>query len=445
MDISSLLHCKSTCVCGKPHTVKIKEIIVKEDAVAILPDIVKKYGFKKIFLVSDIHTRKVAGEKVEEILSQTGIPFSGYSFPDAELVADENAVGSLFTHFDPSCDLIMGIGAGTINDICRFFSFRLQKEYVIVGTAPSMDGYASSVSPLIVDDMKVTYEAQPPLAVIGDTNILKDAPLPMIAAGVADVLGKYISLLDWWSANLFIGEYYCEAVAGIVRESVGEMIAQVERIRERRPETIEKIMNALIISGIAISYIGNSRPASGGEHQMAHYWEILFLLSRKPALLHGTKVGISSVGALYILKDLARNRPDFELARKKASDFSFSLWEEKIRKVYGQAADAVLLLEKETGKNSPEKVLARIDGMEAQWGAYEDALDLLPEPAFLIDLLKSMDAPFLPAQVGVAPEEVKHAVCYAKDLRNRFGFLQILFDLCLTDSIFQVLDQNKYI
>ncbi len=74
--------------------------------------------------------------------------------------------------------------------------------YIIIATAPSVDGFASDCAPLIVKNMRVTYEAKVPNAIIGDITILKDAPMDMIAAGVGDILGKYTCLVDWKLANM---------------------------------------------------------------------------------------------------------------------------------------------------------------------------------------------------------------------------------------------------
>jgi len=434
MDISKYLDKTIDCSCGKQHRLEIKDIIVCENALRQVPDIVKKQGFQKPYLVCDCHTYQIAGEKIEQYLQKEGIPFQTFIFSDEALVPDEYAVGRLFTHLDISCDLIIGIGSGTINDICRFVSYKLSKKYFIVGTAPSMDGFASNVTPLIVNDMKITYEAQMPAAIIGDLDILKNAPFPMIAAGVADVLGKYVCLMDWKSAALFFDEYYCPYVVEMVKQSIQDMIEQADNIQKRNPQTIKKVMEALIFSGIAMSYIGNSRPASGGEHQMSHYWEMQFLFEKKPALLHGTKVGITTVGALYMYKKIAEISPNFKDGADAALQFSYDTWEKNIKKAYGKAADEVLSLEKTVAKNAPQKVLSHLKAMEKNWEDYIEEIRELPDPSEIVDLLKKMEAPYSPAMVGVSELQVQNAVLYAKDLRNRFGFLQVLFDLQIGEN-----------
>jgi glycerol-1-phosphate dehydrogenase [NAD(P)+] len=50
------------------------------------------------------------------------------------------------------------------------------------------------------------------------------------------------------------------------------------------------IMEGLVLAGVGMSYVGNSRPASGSEHHLAHYWEMMFLQAGQEEPLHGTKV-----------------------------------------------------------------------------------------------------------------------------------------------------------
>ena len=47
-------------------------------------------------------------------------------------------------------------------------------------------GFASSIAAINVNNLKTTYDAQTPVAIIGDTEILKGAPYRMIAAGLGD-------------------------------------------------------------------------------------------------------------------------------------------------------------------------------------------------------------------------------------------------------------------
>jgi len=53
----------------------------------------------------------------------------------------------------------------------------------------------------------------------------------------------------------------------------------------------------------------------------------------------------------------------------------------------------------------------------------------LPTPEKIIAAMKKIQAPYLPKEIGVTPELLKNSIVYAKELRNRYGILQLLFDM----------------
>ena len=144
--------------------------------------------------------------------------FQRYFYHEPELIPNEDALIYLFTQVPQDCDLIIGVGSGTINDLCRYVSYKMKIDYYIVGTAPSMDGYASNVSPLIIRHLKTTYTAKTARVIIGDLDVLCKAPMHMIAAGVGDIIGKYVCLADWQLAHQINGEYLCPEVVKMVQE-----------------------------------------------------------------------------------------------------------------------------------------------------------------------------------------------------------------------------------
>ncbi|MHC1693731.1 MAG: sn-glycerol-1-phosphate dehydrogenase [Eubacteriales bacterium] len=428
------------CECGKEHRCDIGSIIIKDDALDALPDLLKGMDCRRPCVVCDVNTQRIAGGRISDILVRAGYPVCSITFPDAQLVPDERAVGTILTRLEADCDLIVAVGSGTINDLCRFVSGRTGIKYIILATAPSMDGYASSVSPLIVDNVKTTFPSVVPMAIIGDTGILRAAPMEMIAAGVADVLGKYVCLADWKISRLVNGEYYCPYVAGLVEENLKSVVSGIEGVRNRESGAIAEVMQTLILSGMAIAYIGNSRPASGSEHHLAHYWETVRLQGGKHDILHGTNVGVATVVCLSIYKRLAELLPTL-MERPLIPDVE--AWTRGIERAYGPAAKGVIELERTTGKNSPEAVVKRVEAVLAHREEILAVINTLPEPKYVAGLLRMLDAPYSPAQVGADGEILRNSLYYAKDLRNRYGLLQLLYDFGLTEEMLEfVLGQS---
>jgi glycerol-1-phosphate dehydrogenase [NAD(P)+] len=327
----------------------------------------------------------------------------------------------------PKCDLIIAVGSGTINDLCKFISYKMGIHYMIVATAPSMDGYASNVAPLIVNRLKYTFEAALPKAIIADTNILAEAPYSMIIAGVGDILGKYVCFTDWKLSSIVTGEYYCNVVEELVRNSIELVVEGLSKIKEREKQAIAVLMEALVLSGIAMSFVGNSRPASGSEHHLSHFWEMMFLQSNRHCALHGTKVGVGTVIALKLYEGI-RSFPA-NLEGLEEPNFDEEAWKQNIMNVYGPAAKQVIELEDSTNKNSNEAVLNRRKALKEHAEEIKLLITRLPKSEEVIEMLKSIDAPYLPEQIQVDPEMLQNSILYAKEIRNRYGVLQLLFDL----------------
>lgn len=438
-SIEELLGITMECGCGRVHSTQFSNYIRECGAIRQIPALLKKLGFGKPFLISDTNTHRVAGEQVEKILLEAGIPFASHVLKTPEngsLPADEHALGSIAMAYEKDCDLIVSIGTGTINDLGRYFSHIMNMEFILVATAPSMDGLVSGVAPLIFNNFKVTFPAHAPLALVCDLDIMSQAPMKMLSAGAADILGKYNSLTEWKLSHIVNDEYYCETVAGIMKSAVDKTVESVGGLVAREPEAISNLVDALTLSGMAMDLCGNSRPASGAEHHQAHYWEMQFLFDRKPAVLHGTKVGIGTILILEMYRLLAgMEKPDFAALKANiASRRPKEEWEKEIRRAYREGAESILALEEKAGKNDPAKVLKRLESIEAHWDEIRALAEAAVKPEVIRGLLKQMGAAVKPSDVEVKKQYVYDSLRYGKELRDRYTVLQLLYDIDRLDE-----------
>lgn len=285
-----------SCACGKSHKVDIQAIRVGSGVIQELPGILRDLGASHIFLVADNYTYEAAGRQVEQLLDQAGLAYHKRVFQtETPLVPNEYALGSVLAAMTSQDDMLLAVGSGTLNDVTKYVSARTGIPYVIAATAPSMDGYASTVAPTILDGFKTTLPAVYPAAIVADVDILKDAPMPMLTAGFGDIIGKFTSLADWRLSHQLNGEYYCPEVAGVIEAAVETCAANAQALAQREPQAIQAVTEALILSGLAMGMVGVSRPASGAEHQMAHYWEMDALRREEEHPLHGNAVGVGTV------------------------------------------------------------------------------------------------------------------------------------------------------
>lgn len=299
-----------SCACGKSHKVDIQAIRVGSGVIQELPGILRDLGASHIFLVADNYTYEAAGRQVEQLLDQAGLSYHKRVFQtETPLVPNEYALGSVLAAMTSQDDMLLAVGSGTLNDVTKYVSARTGVPYVIAATAPSMDGYASTVAPTILDGFKTTLPAVYPAAIVADVDILKDAPMPMLTAGFGDIIGKFTSLADWRLSHQLNGEYYCPEVAGVIEAAVETCAANAQALAQREPQAIQAVTEALILSGLAMGMVGVSRPASGAEHQMAHYWEMDALRRGEEHPLHGNAVGVGTVLAASLYEMAAEYLP----------------------------------------------------------------------------------------------------------------------------------------
>jgi len=285
------------CSCGKTHSVGIQTVTVSKGVAAQVAFFADEHrGGKPVLLVSDDHTYLAQGEAVAWALKARGVETLSWCYQTTgRLVPDEKAVGELVLASPRSVGLIVAVGSGTLNDLCRIVSDRTGIPYVVVCTAPSVDGYASTVSPLIIQGHKTTLEAVYPRAIFADPDVLRAAPAELLQAGFGDLLGKVTALADWELARRLNEEYHCGTIEKMVRRALEACIAAAAGVAARDPEAVTSLFDALALSGLAMGMIGNSRPASGAEHHLSHYWEMDALKNHQAHALHGNAVGSATV------------------------------------------------------------------------------------------------------------------------------------------------------
>ena len=274
------------CSCGRTHSTGLEGCTVGAGVLNSLVDYVEKYGFKKVYVACDEITYGIAGEKVMNILHDANIDAKAHVFTGGRFIPNEESLGKLMIDAPRDLDLVVAVGTGSINDMCRFFSYQMKVPYAIVATAAPMDGFASSGAALMVDNIKQTIPAQTPLFIIGDTDILCGAPARMISAGLGDLLGKFTCLNDWRISKIINDEYYCDTVVNLVKDCIDNVLKNADKAASRDPKVIGDIMEGLVLTGVAMSFVGNSRPAAGCEHHLNHYWEAIEIQNGQIPVLH---------------------------------------------------------------------------------------------------------------------------------------------------------------
>lgn len=286
------------CECGNRHyDIPIDTIVAEHGALRQAAAYIEDRGYERIVLVMDENTKQAAGNKLTERLEEKKLQIGLCVLEpnnQGDVIADEASLLDVFIRVPQDADLLVAVGSGTLHDISRFVSYKMNKPFLSIPTAPSVDGFNSMGAPIVTKGFKQTYQTHAPIAVFADLDILVRAPKTMIAAGFGDMLAKFTSLADWVFSHCTADEPYCPIVAEITRASLERCVQNADRIAAGDAEGIRILMEALIESGLAMTVFGKSHPASGGEHHLSHYWEMEYLKTNKRQLLHGAKVGVST-------------------------------------------------------------------------------------------------------------------------------------------------------
>ncbi len=411
-----------TCPCGRAHTSPTKTVSIGRDALSRLPEICAPY--KHILVVYDQPVYDICAARVLDLLH--GKWRASYGFdPDELLTPDEASIAGIEEQIEDrlgtpyAIDHIVGVGSGVINDLCKHVAHTHGLRYTVVATAPSMDGYASAGAALILGGMKVTLPATPPEAIVADTEVLCMAPIDMIRAGYGDIIGKYSCLNDWKLAAFVHGEYMCPSVWQWVKETADRVRELAPAINRREPAAIEALMQALVDVGVAMAYVGNSRPASGSEHHISHFFEITGLLRDRPYLAHGVDVACSSVLTAKLREDILRRTPVPHIYDRAA-------YVDIMKSVYGSIADSVVALQDRVGWYEDTETEAFL------LSHMEEIRAILAEAPTEVETRKMVEAvglSFDDFSTFYGDDILNEAIRWGKDLKDRYSVLWLYHTL----------------
>lgn len=239
-----------TCDCGKHHVMAIRHVKIGVRTIEFLPEILQDLAINKPLFVSDKNTYQAAWCYIEPILREAQIVYSEFVYQEEHLEPNEYAVGGLTMAYDRSCDGIVIVGSGVLNDIGKVFANVAKLPQVVIATAASMDGYGSSNASMIKNGLKVSLHNACPQAIIADTRILVEEPIHMLQAGLGDMLAKYVSICEWRISNLITGEYYCENIANLVRSALKKILDSADGLLQYRQDgqkkTVERRHNQIV-------------------------------------------------------------------------------------------------------------------------------------------------------------------------------------------------------
>ena len=424
------------CSCGKRHISSVKCVITESGAINKLPEIIKGYNAEKVFIIADKNTYKAAGEQVCNILKENKKCFSKYIYKTDTLAPDEKAIGDIIKHYDSDCGIIIGVGSGVINDIGKIVSKVAEKPYIIAATAPSMDGYASATSSMEVGGLKVSLSSRCADVIIGDINILKNAPERMLKSGLGDMLAKYISICEWRISNIINGEYYCEEVAELIRKALRCCAENTQGLLLKNETAVKAVFKGLVLGGMAMEFAGLSRPASGVEHYFSHIWDMRGLEFDTDTDLHGIQCAIATLYASRLYEQVKQIIPDKSKAVSYAEKFDFAEWSKKLRGFLGKAAESMIEAEKNDKKYDPQKHRERLEVICENWDEILKIInEEIPSSEYIENIKNEISMPKTASEINIDPDNVPITFKATKDVRDKYVLSRLVWDLGIIDEL----------
>lgn len=221
-------------------------------------------------------------------------------FPKAEIAlvedntfAEVDRIAGIAT--DKECDVIISVGGGRVLDVGKRVGTQLELNYLSIPTAPSNDALASPTA--VLKDAEGKSKAigvNMPIGVLVDLDLMSQAPKPIIAGGIGDLLSNISALKDWKLGQADKQEIIDDFAYLLSETSVETLYGpycKIGTIDVAEPEFLRRLVQGLILSGVSASIAGTSRPFSGGEHEISHAIDALWPKTG----MHGHQVGYATL------------------------------------------------------------------------------------------------------------------------------------------------------
>ncbi len=390
-------------------------------------------------LVADENTFTVAGKDIYELFRAADlIRVEPVIYPGNPMVyASFENVLDLEETLKGASGVPVVVGSGTLNDLTKLASHHLGREYMVICTAASMDGYTASGASISMDGFKQTFSCPAPRVVVADLDVIMNAPKGMTASGYGDLLAKNVAGADWLVADALGIEPIDLTAWSMVQDSLSESIGSPELLSKNDDEAFLKFVKGLMMSGLSLQYYKGSRPASGAEHLMSHLWEMHE--TTHGVFSHGQKVGLATIASAALYERLLSR--DFQLLDIKKTAESYPSQEtmvQTIGKIHPNSKVVESSIEQYLKKYcGGRELVSRLELLKRTWPDLKHKLELQLIPAAkLRAMMSTVGCITYPAQMGKSLEDLKTVYRQAGMIRNRYTILDLAAETgCLEECL----------
>jgi glycerol-1-phosphate dehydrogenase [NAD(P)+] len=206
----------------------------------------------------------------------------------------------------------------------------------------------------------------------------------------------------------------------VLAEYEAELLASSAGLIRGDLAAMELLARTLIVSGFGMTVCGGSEPASQGEHLISHVIEMLGS-QEWPETFHGEQIGVATITMARLQEKLLSGarphvRPNSVEKKEVLAFFGAELgetcWEELVKKM------------------PDEKVAHALnDRIESDWQKICDKISSVMYSAEKIEhILAQVSAPITCQDIHIPQTFYNQAVLHAREMRNRYTFLDLAGD-----------------
>ncbi|MDJ0765316.1 MAG: sn-glycerol-1-phosphate dehydrogenase [Myxococcota bacterium] len=432
-QLDDLLGFSTDCTCGRTHSVDLSFAAVRQGAIDDVVLFARELGRgSRVLIVADAVTNALCGEQVRQLLVSDGyrpevliIPNGPGNRPHADTPTLARVTSSM-----PGMTFAVSVGSGTINDLTKLSAFDQGIPYISVATAPSMNGYTSSIAAILRDGVKQTIPCRQPIAIVADLDILSRAPHHLIGAGLGDLESKPTATADFRLGGFLNKSYYCAAPEKVVLLAEARVADTAKGLSTGDPDAMAALTEALLLSGISMTLAGSSGPASGGEHLISHFWDMTAEEEGRVEGWHGAQVGVATIVTSALYERLAALLPqDIDIERIIAERPHRRDLEQAIEHRHGARAQAVV--KTYFSKHLEDDALVKeLEHIRDHWSDLWATLAPVLRPSSQIrNILLNGDAATRVSDLDLTRDHLERAFIAAREIRDRYTVLDFAADL----------------
>ena len=431
--------------------------IMESGAYCKAPEVFRScFPGRKAVVLADVHTWPVLGEKVFRALASDGIETEKYIIDKesfhadwkyvemADLVAEGRFAEAKDVENDPAHKesdaskatetalpaeyVLISVGSGVINDLCKLASHHHGQSYLTIPTAASVDGYSSFGASITYQGAKQTFSCPAPVAIIADTAVIAAAPAEMTAAGYADLAAKVPAGGEWMVAD-FVGTAPLHHDAWhVLQDHLDGFLSNPKGMADGDPDAIADVFEGLTLSGIAMQAARSSRPASCCDHLFSHIMDMTGHRYKGKLTSHGFQVAIGTLTMCAVFDEFFKQDIESIDVEKCAAAWP-SLEQEQARalELFKNFPAPRLGYDEITKKYAPADVVReQISKLKAQWPTFKPALQRQLWPfEKMQEAFRLAGAPADPSEIGLSREALRDMFPLVQMMRFRYNLLDL--------------------